>query len=149
MKQVYLDMNIYNRPHDDQMQTRIKMETIAIFAILSSIRNGTLSLIWSFIVDYENNLNPDEAIRLEIEQLNELASRYVLATKPVRDRAKFYESKGIKPRDALHVAAADVGGADYFLTCDDRLLKKRYTLHLTLKMMNPIDFIREEGGRIA
>ena len=149
MKHIYLDMNIYNRPHDDQMQTRIKMETVAVFAILSNIRSGELSLIWSFIVDYENSLNPDEAIRFEIEQLSELASMYVLSTDLVRQQAKSYEAKGIKPRDALHVAAADVGGADYFLTCDDRLLKKRYTLHLTLKMMNPIDFIREEGGRIA
>ena len=51
MKHLYLDMNIYNRPHDDQMQPRIKMETVAVFAILSQIRAGEFSLIWSFMMD--------------------------------------------------------------------------------------------------
>lgn len=142
MKHVYLDMNIYNRPHDDQTQPRIKMETIAVFAILGQIRTHELSLIWSFMVDYENSLNPDEAIRIEIDQLGELASSYVLATETVRKQSQIYDPKGIKPRDALHVAAAVVGGADYFLTCDDRLLRKQRKLHIALKMINPIDFIR-------
>ena len=31
MKKIYLDMNIYNRPYDDQTQPRIKMETIVFF----------------------------------------------------------------------------------------------------------------------
>ncbi len=28
---IYLDINIYNRPFDDQSQVRIRLETIAIF----------------------------------------------------------------------------------------------------------------------
>ncbi|MFZ3091880.1 MAG: PIN domain-containing protein [Nitrospirota bacterium] len=33
------------------------------------------------------------------------------------------ESKGVKPRDALHIACALEAGADYFLTCDDKLIR--------------------------
>lgn len=38
MRKVYLDMNVYNRPFDDQTQVRIRLETIAVFAILYMIR---------------------------------------------------------------------------------------------------------------
>jgi predicted nucleic acid-binding protein len=143
MKKIYLDMNIYNRPYDDQTQPRIKMETIAVFAILHRIRAREISLVWSFMLDYENSLNPDETIRIENDHLGELASEYVLATEIVRSQAKTYEPKGIKPRDALHLACAVISGAEYFLTCDDRLLKKQRKLHVALKILNPIDFIRQ------
>ena len=64
MEKVYLDMNIYNRPFDDQSQIRIKLETIAVFAILQMVKMGKLKLVWSFILDYENSLNPYDDIRL-------------------------------------------------------------------------------------
>ena len=46
--------------------------------------------------------------------------------------------KGIKSLDALHLACAEASGCDYFLTCDDRIVK-RYAGHLQVK--NPADFI--------
>ena len=59
MKKIYLDMNIYNRPYDDQSQVRIKLETIAIFEILHAMKAGYAHVVWSFILDYENSLNPN------------------------------------------------------------------------------------------
>lgn len=44
----------------------------------------------------------------------------------VHERALALEREGVKPLDALHLAAAESAGATHFLTCDDRLLK-RYT----------------------
>jgi predicted nucleic acid-binding protein len=75
-------------------------------------------------------------------QTQTLLNRHIEATEIVRNRAKTYEPKGIKPRDALHLACAVTGSAEYFLTCDDRLLKKQRKLNVTLKILNPIDFIR-------
>ena len=88
MKKIYLDMNIYNRPYDDQNQPRIKMETIAVFAILHKIRMREFFLVWSFMVDYENSLNPDKTVRIEVDNLGELASEYVLATEIIRKSGK-------------------------------------------------------------
>jgi predicted nucleic acid-binding protein len=48
----------------------------------------------------------------------------VVATAEVADRAQSYVDQGIKPLDALHLACAVEGRADYFCTCDDRLLKR-------------------------
>jgi len=48
---------------------------------------------------------------------------------------------GIKAKDALHVACAIAGQADYFLSTDDKLLKRLAALNL-LTAMNPVDFIQ-------
>lgn len=73
MKGVYLDVNVYNRPFDDQSQVRIRLETISIFSIMQRIKRKDLSLIWSFIIDYENSLNPYDDVRQEVELLSSLA----------------------------------------------------------------------------
>jgi hypothetical protein len=143
MKKVYLDMNIYNRPFDDQSQTRIKLETIAVFAIFQMIKTGKLKLVWSFILDYENSLNPYDDIRLEIGNIAFLASEHIMASELIRTMAKIYESKGLKPRDALHLACAVKSGSEYLITCDDRIIKKYPSLGLSVKIMNPIQFILE------
>ena len=44
---------------------------------------------------------------------------------------------GVKKMDALHVASAIIGKADYFLTTDIRLLK--YSTD-KIHIINPIDF---------
>lgn len=138
---VYLDLNIYNRPFDDQTQVRIRLETIAVFAILQKIQTGEFRLAWSFILDYENSLNPYEETRMEIERFAMLSSTYIGASDPIRVLANSYEVQGVKPRDALHLACAAHCHAAWFVTCDDRLLKKGATLNLPVKMINPLELI--------
>ena len=51
---------------------------------------------------------------------------------------------GIKPLDALHVALAETGNADYFCTCDDQLLRKtKQVKDLMVKIANPVDLVQE------
>ena len=40
---------------------------------------------------------------------------------PIQSRARAYEETGIRPADALHLAAAVEAGADAFCTTDDPL----------------------------
>lgn len=140
---IYLDTNIYNRPFDDQAQVRIRLETIAIFAILQNIKNGEYSLLWSFMIDYENSLNPQYDIREEIKMLSSLANEIISPDKFILNKAKEFESAGIKPRDAIHLACALKGGAEYFLTCDDKLIKKASELKINLRVINPLRFVEE------
>lgn len=143
---IYLDTNVYNRPFDDQTQVRIRLETIAIFAILQLIKSKELLLVWSFLLTYENSLNPSEDIKMEIEKLSSLASENVDSSEDIRKKAKEYELIGIKPRDAIHISCALNSGADYFVTCDDKILRKTDKLGLNLLILNPIDFIKEVEG---
>ena len=144
MKRLYLDMNIYNRPFDDQFQVRIRLEAMAINAILKMIKDGKFNLLWSFMLEYENSLNPYEDIRMEIDMVSSLSSEYVGMAKDVLKDAKGFESKGMRSRDAIHLACAIKGKADYFLTCNDRLLKKAGITKSDIAIMNPIDFVRLE-----
>jgi predicted nucleic acid-binding protein len=140
MQKIYLDMNIYNRPYDDQTQVRIKLETIAIFEILHAMKSGHIHVLWSFILEYENSLNPYNDIRAEAEQMAQFTAETVDATEDIRQMTKHYESKGVKPRDALHVACAEHASATYFITCDDKLLKKQAVLPIRVKLLNPLDY---------
>lgn len=144
MKKLYLDMNIYNRPFDDQSQVRIKLETIAVHAILKIIKDRKFTLLWSFMLDFENSLNPNEDIRTEIVMASSLASEYISTSDDVLAKAKDMESKGIKPRDAIHLACAVKGKADCLLTCDYKLIKKSQLIKYEVAIMNPVDFIRLE-----
>jgi predicted nucleic acid-binding protein len=144
MKQLYLDMNIYNRPFDDQAQVRIRLETIAIHSIIKMIKDKKVVLLWSFMLEFENSLNPYEDIRMEIEILSALASKHIDMVKDILTTARTFEFKGIKSRDAIHLSCAIKGHADYFLTCDDRLIKKGRFVKDKITIMNPIDFIRTE-----
>jgi predicted nucleic acid-binding protein len=47
-------------------------------------------------------------------------------------------------KDILHVSCAVYAKANFFLTCDDALLRRAKKLQLTCKVMNPVDYIRRE-----
>lgn len=50
----------------------------------------------------------------------------------------------IKPLDALHLALAESGNADYFCTCDDKLLQSsKRVADLMIKVVNPVDLVQE------
>ena len=140
---IYLDMNIYNRPFDDQSQVKIRLETIAIFSILQKIKNKELKLILSFIIDYENSLNPYDDVRQEIEMAASLAFKNITPDESILNAAKEFESNGIKPRDSIHLACALNGKAEYFLTCDDKLIKRASALDMNIKIINPLRFIED------
>jgi predicted nucleic acid-binding protein len=62
----------------------------------------------------------------------------------IAERAKILEERGFKAFDALHIACAESSGVDYFVTCDDRLLKKaRRQTDLTLKVVSPLELSNE------
>jgi predicted nucleic acid-binding protein len=51
---------------------------------------------------------------------------------------------GIKPFDALHLALAETGKADYFCICDDRLLQNaKKVKDLLAKVVNAINLVQE------
>lgn len=125
---------------DDQAQVRIRLETIAVFSLLQHIKRGDYLLIWSFMIDFENSLNPYQDNRTEIALMSSLAGKRVWPDENIRNLASSYEKHGIKPRDALHLGCAVHGTSDYFITCDDKLAKRGKLMQLPVRIMNPVDF---------
>ena len=61
-------------------------------------------------------------------------------------RGKELEMFKLKPHDSLHIASAEYGNADVFLTVDDNILRK-YNKNPNLfhiKIINPFNFVRGE-----
>jgi predicted nucleic acid-binding protein len=132
---------MFNRPFDNQGQIRIRLETEAKLYIQDQIKNNILELVWSYILDFENYQNPHSERRRAIAKWRHLAIIDVIETPNVLANAKKLLSFGIKTKDALHVASAIEGKADYFLTTDDKLLSgiKRSNI---IKALGPIDYIK-------
>lgn len=113
-------------------------------ALLKAIKEKEFLLLWSFMLEFENSLNPYEDVRMEIDMASSLASEHVHMADDILKRAKDFEVTGIKSRDAIHLACALKGKANYFLTCDDKLIKKDGFMENKILIMNPVDFVRQE-----
>src|SRR5262249_28070719 len=71
---VYLDNCCLNRPFDDQRQMRVRLEAEATLCIQEHIRSGTLELVWSYMLDFENAANPFEERRTTISGWRQYAT---------------------------------------------------------------------------
>jgi hypothetical protein len=124
MFRVYLDNCVYNRPFDDQTTDRVRTETIAVLRIFIEITSGRLQLIWSYVNESENFENPFFENRWAIAKWRDTATSEVIETPESLQNASELISMGLKVGDALHIAAAVNGKADFFLTTDDKILRK-------------------------
>ena len=138
---LYLDNCCFNRPFDDQSQIRIRLETEAKLKIQDEIRSGTFQLIWSYILDYDNNRNPYQERKLRIRKWKEYAIEDVEENPLIIEKAKELHKKGLHKIDSLHIACAVTSNCEYFLTTDDHVLK-RTSLFNDIKINDPIGFIK-------
>jgi len=140
---VYLDLNCFNRPFDDQTQRRVADETQATFRILERIVDGGLDLAWSEVLELENSRHPLVDRRAEIGRWQQKAAVHVAVDDAVTALAETLDEAGLSPLDAAHVACAEVAGCDALLTYDDRLIQRSERVALKLAVVNPIDFVQE------
>ena len=142
---LYLDMCIYNRPFDDQSQPRIMIETQIFIILLEMIFQGHFKLINSFALEYENIKNPDIENMLKISDLLSCSREYIPYDEHITVRAIEFEKFGILGMDAIHIACAEKAKADYFVTCDDNLIRKLAQIdNIGLTCYNLIDFASME-----
>nr|VFJ48824.1 MAG: hypothetical protein BECKFM1743A_GA0114220_100638 [Candidatus Kentron sp. FM]VFJ49315.1 MAG: hypothetical protein BECKFM1743C_GA0114222_100698 [Candidatus Kentron sp. FM]VFK08475.1 MAG: hypothetical protein BECKFM1743B_GA0114221_100718 [Candidatus Kentron sp. FM] len=139
---VYLDNCAFNRPFDDQGHIRIRLEAEAKLYLQEKIKNREIALVWSYILDIENDRNPFEEKRNAIRRWKELACADIEETDALIEMANRFVRAGIRTKDALHVAAAIAGRADAFITTDDKLLG-RLVNHNEIRAVNPIDIVGE------
>ena len=139
---IYLDNCCFNRPFDDQSQLRIRLESEAKLKIQEDIRAGSHELIWSYILDYENSKNPFQERREQISKWRAYSEADIEESDETLQLAVLVSEQGIKKIDSLHIACAIKAKAEYFLTTDDRVLKKA-TLIEGVRITDPIGFIKE------
>lgn len=141
---VYLDNCSLQRPLDTKSQARILLEAEAILIVMDLAGAGQVALVASEALRFEITRNPNPARKELAFELLSKAKLYQPATDSVVRRARRFITAGVKPLDALHLASAIEIGADYFCTCDDRLLKRARTMTLREpKIVSPLELIAE------
>ncbi len=143
---IYLDTNIYGRPFDSKKDYKVNVEANASVLIFELIEKGEIICISSDILEYEISKAPINK-RTQMISLLSLTHRSVSLTgEIVKIAEKIHKECKIEPRDALHIASAIKGKAEYFLTCDNSVIKKAILLKkmgLSIKILNPLKFLEE------
>lgn len=145
MDLIYLDYNCFQRGFDDPRQVRIQMEALACHEVFVRAEGGKVRLIWSFMHADETILCPFPERKYEVLRLAALCKVRVGPEGEIYKLAKSFRGEGrLSAKDAIHLACASYVGADVFLTCDDRLIRRAKRLNLEMAVMNPVDYVRQE-----
>lgn len=121
---------------------RVRLEAEATLCIQEHIRRGTLELVWSYMLDFENAANPFEERCTMISGWRQYATMDVEETTMILQSANRLAGMGLKAKDALHIGCAIAGECTYFVTTDDDILKLRPDVH-DITLIDPTAFVRE------
>ena len=136
MLNIYLDTSTLNRIFDDQSQPRIFLESSAMLLVFGLIEKRIISIVSSDVLVYENSRNPYAERQIFVTSVLRKARVIQTLNNSLAKRAQEIEVLGIKGLDALHLACSERLKADYFVTCDDRMIRK-YTG--TIVVVNPVE----------
>lgn len=139
---LYLDNCCFNRPFDDQSQLRIRLESEAKLKIQEEIRAGSFQLAWSYILDYENSKNPFQERKIRISGWRKYSYQNIDESVELLKIANSFNQMGLKKLDSLHIACAIQSNCYYFLTTDDKVLKRSNQIS-DIHVTDPIAFIKE------
>ncbi|MCZ6624759.1 MAG: hypothetical protein O7B35_11100 [Deltaproteobacteria bacterium] len=95
------------------------------------------------MLSFENSRHPKPDRRDEIALWQGRAEVVVAVNTKIRRRSQQLEAQGIPALDAAHLASAEAGGAEIFLTCDDVIIRRARRLGLGLRVMNPVAYWKE------
>ena len=123
MTKIYLDNCVLNRPFDDQSQERVRLETEAIILLLSRLERKEMTWLGSRALEIEIERAPDSEQQSRLRRVTEFVTPTVEIGEKELMRASELQKLGFVGFDAVHLACAESGKADVFLTTDDRLLK--------------------------
>jgi len=136
---VYLDHCAYNRPFDDQRGIKIQLETSAKLHIQDQIRRGKHDLVWSYMSDIENGVNPNIESKNAIQAWESMAKFKCKSSESILNLSREISKKNVRSKDSLHIACAIESNCEYFITTDSGITNKTIE---GIKIINPIDFVR-------
>lgn len=112
--------------------------------IFAKAEREEVRLVWSFMHDDENILCPFMERKLEVYRLSVLCERRVGPDTKIYHIAKGFQQKAkLSSKDAIHLACAYHVKSRFFLTCDEELIERAKRLNLEIKIINPVEYIRE------
>ena len=141
---IYLDVCCLCRPFDLQINDEIKLEREAILLLLSRVENQLLILVKSETIEFEVSQIENDEKKFNVMIALTLAGDKIIIDEEITARAGYFESKGIKSFDALHLACAEKG-SDLLFTVDKKFLNAtKYIKDLKIPVNNPVEFLLKE-----
>lgn len=137
---IYLDNCCFNRPYDTQSNTLVRLEAEAKLVIQELIKQNELELVWSYILESENDANPFQDRKETIENWKYISKININENETVLNRATNFFQMNLKPKDSIHLSCAIESGAVFFITTDKDFLKKS-SLIQEIKILTPIQFL--------
>ena len=134
-----------SRLDDNLTHTRIQLEANAVETILNYCYIGQWLWIGSDVLTFEINNTADPLKRLKVKlRLNNMHQTVSVGVTE-NSRGLQLEALGFKWFDALHLACAESGNADAFLTTDSGILKRaaRFSSQLRVLVQNPYEWLQE------
>jgi predicted nucleic acid-binding protein len=149
---LYLDNCCYNRLFDDLSVERNRVESEAILSIIKLAQQGFITIIGSDILDMEidatSNIDKKDKVS---EVYKSIVSTKVPYDDDILNRAKAMQSQSqyLRVKDSLHLASAEKGQVDIFLTTDDKLENyAKNVLQENIRALNPLEYMMEDkNGR--
>lgn len=142
---IYLDTCCLSRLDDIATDVRIQREAEAVETIIDYCSTGQWLWIGSEVLTFEVNNTPDPSKRLKVKmRLNHLHQKVWVG--PIENsRGLQLEALGFKWFDALHLACAESGNVDIFLTTDNGILRRarRFNSQLRVRVENPYEWLQE------
>jgi predicted nucleic acid-binding protein len=115
-----------------------------MLGILALCESGQAELVASEALVFEVGRNPHPVRKRYAAEVLSKAKIVIHTESRVPERARVLNAAGIQPLDALHLASAMEAQADYFCTCDDRLLRRAKALDTSpTKVVSPLELIAE------
>lgn len=135
---IYLDTSALNRIFDNQSKPRIYLESTAMLIVFMFIESQNIEMVSSDVLLFENDKNPYDDRKTFVNSILKKSNETQLINDIILIRSQEIEELNIKGLDALHLACSERLRADYFITCDDKIIKN-YKGSIVVK--NPVDFV--------
>lgn len=142
---IYIDNCVLNRPFDNQTQERIYIETQAFLILLKHVELGKIKFLNSFAIEYEISAISDIERESKIKEYLKAASNYIHYNEIIEKRAYEIKGFGFSAMDSVHIAVAEFAEVDYFVTCDDEILKlsEKFSKKLKVKIVSILKLVSE------
>ena len=141
---IYLDLCCLKRPFDAQDQPLVRLQTEAVVSVLA-LPGELAEFVRSPAQALENSFNPVQARREAVDLWLARVPVPPLSDEVISERVSELLAMGFKSFDALHLASAELLGADVLLTVDLPFLKlaARFSEQLRVRVVDPVRFLEE------
>lgn len=117
---IFLSASALFRPFEDLSSARIQQEAEDVHYLIYAATVGKVQLLYSDATEFEIAQNPDTRRRRRIPALLGPARSRVKSSGRVVARARELQRSGFRALDALEIAAAESGQAQFLVTTDPR-----------------------------